>query len=118
EAGRQNAERVAHVARAPAAVEHRHDGVHAQPRVVFQSSEHAWHAGAAAEATNVQLAQAHSLIILRWQTLLLRCRGSNATCVKCSAAVFSRSCGTAGTPTPLPRTTNGTAAPAQPEPRP
>lgn len=57
--GRQDAELIAQLAGAPAAVEHRDHGIHAQPRVVLQAAEHPRKTRAPAETTDGQLAQAH-----------------------------------------------------------
>ena len=56
-AGRQHAQLVAQLARAAARVEHRHDGVHAQPWIAFQAAEQARQAGAAAETAKVDFAK-------------------------------------------------------------
>ena len=58
-ARRQHAELVAQHARAPAAVEHRDDGVDGEPRVGLQSAEQTRQSGAAAEAADVEGAQLH-----------------------------------------------------------
>ena len=58
-AGRQDAELVAQLAGAAAAVEHGHDGVHREPGIALQSAEQARQAGAAAEAPDIDLAQTH-----------------------------------------------------------
>ena len=60
-ARRQDAELVAQLPRAPAAVEHRHDGVDVQPGIVLQAAENARHPGAAAKAPDIQLAKTHAL---------------------------------------------------------
>ena len=61
-ARRQHAQLVAQLPGAPAAVEHRDDGVDVQPRVRLQAAEQARQAGAAAEAPDVQRPQLHRLV--------------------------------------------------------
>ena len=58
-AGRQHAELVAQLAGAAARVEHRHDGVEAQPGIAFQTAEQARQAGAAAETAKVDFTKSH-----------------------------------------------------------
>ena len=55
----QHAELVAEHAAAAAAVEHRDDGVQAQPRVALQAAQQAGQTGAAPEAADVELAELH-----------------------------------------------------------
>ena len=58
-AWRQHAQLVAQLTGAPAAVEHRHDGVDLKPRVGLQPAEQTRQPRAAAEAPDVQSAQLH-----------------------------------------------------------
>src|SRR5262249_47916112 len=63
-ARRQHAELVAKLTRAAAAVEHRHDRVETEPRVVLETAEQAWQPGPTAKAADVQLAQLHARSIV------------------------------------------------------
>ena len=59
----QHTQLVAQLARASTAIEHRHDGVDAQPGVLLQSTQQAGQARAAAEAADVQGSQLHAGIV-------------------------------------------------------
>src|SRR5439155_6013291 len=64
-ARRQDAELVAQLSRAAAAVEHRDDAVRVQPWVGLQPAQEARKAGASAKAADAQLAQTHSVILVQ-----------------------------------------------------
>ena len=58
-ARREHAELVAELTRAAAAVEHRDDGIHPQPRILLQAPKQAGQPGSAAEAPDVDFPQPH-----------------------------------------------------------
>ena len=58
-ARRQHAELVTQLTRAAPAVEHRDDGVDAQPGIALQAAKETRQAGAAAEAADVEIPQLH-----------------------------------------------------------
>jgi hypothetical protein len=62
-AGRQHAQLISQLPRAPATVEHCHDGVEPEPRICFQAAEKAWQPCAAAKAADVELAKSHGAIL-------------------------------------------------------